>query len=130
MDAKALAYKVGFLRKIAEAGLLPSEVMAFIKAAADKPPAEGKGKGEGGSGAMKKLLGVVGSLPSAMKTTVGAGMAIPAAVGAGAGALQSWMEAPVMDPDMLKKLETIRAYQEGTRKALERQRGGANVPVG
>lgn len=115
--ARILSYKAGFLRKLAEAGVLPSEAMAAVKVAAGKP--EGGG---GGMPSISKALGQLASLaPSAVKGTAAVAVGAPLALGAGAGALDAVMDAPVLDADMLHKMELMAAYRQATKEILNRQ---------
>lgn len=99
---KADAYKVGFLTKLAQMGVLPSEfakhaslpLMALINAAA----------GAAGSGA--NLAGNVGALG------LKAAIAAPLALGSVSGAVEGLTDAPSNeDIEFLRKKEVLELYK-------------------
>ena len=121
MRARALAFKLGFLTKLAQAGILPEELVLRIKAAGD----DGMGLGDLlglPMGAGKALGSAAGT---AAKYTGTAAVGLPVIAGAGLGGLDAYLKSPVIEPAMMHKLEMIAQYRQATKEILDRQKAPA-----
>ena len=119
MRARALAFKLGFLTKLAQTGILPNELVTRLKVADDEGGLSLSGL-LGLPAGIGKAIGSAGA--TAAKYTGTAAVGAPVAIGAGLGGMEAWLKAPVIEPAMMHKLEMIAQYRQATREILERQR--------
>lgn len=120
-EERAAAFKVGFLRKLAELGVTPDEFMGRVKQAdLESLPdilAGGSvdvGKSAIGAGLDAARLGAKALGYSALLA--------PAIVGGVTGAASGYLDAPTSgDVDIMRKAELLALYERLTREAQERR---------
>ena len=121
MDAtreRAAAFKVGFLKKLAERGLTPD---SFAKQAfaGDFLSSVLSGMTGAGSGILGAGANLAGGLASGLAT---AGLVAPVGIGAGLGVGSALLNQPtVQDIDVLRKMELLANYDRLTKEIKERQ---------
>jgi hypothetical protein len=120
ITAKKTAFKVGFLTKLAEAGVTPNDL--FEKLAV---PQQGDDPGrvlidlaKGGLGEVSHIgRQAVGGLTGQMSKVPGLAAygltALPTAIGGGLGALEQLTEAPTsLDPEVMRQAEELGLYKQ------------------
>ena len=116
-----LAFKTGFLRGLAECGVLPSEFFAHVKRAFDP------------TGFMDEALDIGKSAVSGGSSMAGAGLkalgtaalAAPLAVGGASGAAEALLNAPeAEDIENLRKTELLGLYRRLTDEIKARKQKG------
>jgi len=126
---RADAFKVGFLSKLAESGVMPDELYERVKQAFDPLTLALAGAG-GATDAGQKLVGtgvdVGGSL---LKNLAYAGVLAPLALGGVTGALEGKMTSPSSeDLETLRKSELAARYEQLAREIDERMSRKQGVP--
>ena len=121
MDAtreRAAAFKVGFLKKLAESGLTPSN-FAKQAFASDFLSSMLSGMTSTGSSLLGAGAGAAGSLASGLAT---AGLVAPVGIGAGLGVGSAMLNQPtIQDIDVLRKMELLANYDRLTKEIRERR---------
>jgi hypothetical protein len=100
------AFKVGFLFKLAQSAVLPSELVVFLKTSGILDPLL--------SGAIDVGKSSVSALPGAAMgaadLAASVGIAGPPILGAAAGGLHKLLQSPVEDTSLLQKAELADLY--------------------
>jgi len=118
---RANAFKVGFLRKVAELGMTPSEFMGMVKTAME-PMTALMGLGSGGLGAAWGL-----GQEAAKYGLYGAALA-PIGVGMATGGLEAKLTSPsVEDIEALRRAELAAKYDRMTKEIRSRMARKAAV---
>lgn len=118
---RASAFKVGFLRKLAELGVTPDEFMVRVKRANldDLPNAALGGAVDVGKSAIGAGLDAAGT---GLKTLGYASVLAPLLLGGASGALTGHMDAPTSkDVEALRQEELLSLYERLTREVAERR---------
>lgn len=115
------AFKLGFLRKLAEDGITPDEFYGLVKQAFDPLSAAVSGF-SGATDMGTKMLGtgidVGGSL---LKNLAYLGLVAPIAIGGTAGAVEARLTSPSgMDVDSLRNAELAAKYEQATKIIQQR----------
>ena len=117
MDEKKLAFKVGYLMKLAELGVLPSEFSGLLKAALDITDIASTAGGLG----EKALTGGLAAGALGGKLLVGAGIGAPLLVGGATGAADAMLSAPSDETlEALQAAEMLGTYNRLTREIKSR----------
>lgn len=102
---KVAAWKVGWTRRMADAGVLPSTVIDVLQKKADGLLDIGK----------SAIGGIAGSIPTAAKVIGAGALAAPLAIGGAAGAAEGYLNAPTSDDlKILQQAEMLAAYKRHT----------------
>jgi hypothetical protein len=133
--AKKTAFKVGFLTKLAEAGVTPTELFekVAIRQQGDDPGriiydlAKG-GLGEVSHVGRQAVCGLTGQLSKVPGLAAYGLTALPTAIGGGLGALEQLTEAPTsLDPEIIRQAEELGLYKQLAKEIKSRvtSRAGA-----
>lgn len=102
---KVAAWKVGWLRKMAEVGVRPNKVVDVLQKRADGLLDIGK----------SAIGGIAGAVPAAAKLIGAGAVAAPLAIGGMAGAAEGYLNAPTSDDlKILQQAEMLAAYKRHT----------------
>jgi hypothetical protein len=132
-----MAFKIGFLTKLAEAGLTPrdfQEKLAMRSASAGGDPTQllydvAKGGLGEVTSAGKQGIGAVTSAASNLPSLAAYGLTgLPVAIGGGLGALEQLTQAPTsLDTELIRKAEQIGLYNQLIREIHERRKSRSAV---
>jgi hypothetical protein len=120
MDERRLAFKVGFLSRLAEVGISPDEFHKSAAAAAAPllMGILGGGAMNVGKDVAAKVHGITEGLPQLALQGLAAA---PIGIGSGLGALEGLTSAPTStDIELLNKLEMLSLYKKLTEEARSR----------
>jgi len=117
------AFKVGFLRKLAEEGITPDEFHEHVKQAFDPMAAAVAGAG-GAADVGTKLVGAGADVGGALlKNLAYAGVLAPMALGGTAGAIEARLTSPsVEDVEAMRRAELAAKYEQMARVIRQRLR--------
>ena len=121
---RAAAFKVGFLKKLAECGITPGQ-FAKQAFASDFLSSMLSGMAGTGGSAIGTGVNLAGGLASGLAT---AGLLAPVGIGAGLGVGSALLNQPnVQDIDVLRKMELLANYDRLAKEIKERQAQKAPV---
>jgi hypothetical protein len=133
---KKMAFKVGFLTKLAEAGLTPHDLQEKLAAKGDSPSDPTQllyDVAKGGLGEVASVgrqgVGAATSAASNLPSLAAYGLTgLPVAIGGGLGALEQLTQAPTsLDTELIRKAEQIGLYKQLAREIHERRRARGAV---
>jgi hypothetical protein len=120
-EERSAAFKVGFLRKLAELGVTPNEFYDLVKVAVGDDALSSMFMGATDVG--KSLIGTgLDWAGEAAKTLGTVALAAPVAIGAATGALSGALNSPsVEDINVLRKTEALELYKRMTQEINARR---------
>jgi hypothetical protein len=119
---KSAAFKVGFLRRLAAAGLDPDRLYGLVKTAFFGEDALNTAAGETWNLGKAGLGSASGLLGSGLKTLGGGALLAPAVLGGATGVVSGMLNSPIAaDSEVLRKHELLQLYERLTSEIRARR---------